>query len=156
MNVPGPRAKAVAQILSGIGAVVGCLLAPLLAAALNRRLAYFLLCFASFASCLFLFLGFDSYGWRFLTMVFLVGGISAAFYGWLPLYLPELFPTRVRATAQGIAYNSGRILAAIGSIILGYATINYAKMGAAVSGVYLVGMVIIWFAPETKGRPLPE
>ena len=59
-----------------------------------------------------LFFGFDTYNYTFLAMVFLVGGASAAFYGWLPLYLPELFPTRVRATAQGIAFNSGRILAA--------------------------------------------
>ena len=90
------------------------------------------------------------------AMVLVCGGFSAAFYGWLPLYLPELFPTRVRATAQGIAFNSGRILAAIGSISLSYATVNYAKMGQAVSLIYLVGMVVIWFAPETKGKPLPD
>ena len=36
-----------------------------------------------------------------------------SFYGWLPLYLPELFPTRIRATAQGFAFNFGRVLAAM-------------------------------------------
>ena len=39
---------------------------------------------------------------------------DASFYGWLPLYLPELFPTRVRATGQGFGFNFGRILAAVG------------------------------------------
>ena len=155
-NVPGPQAKAYAQITSGVGAFFGCLLAPLIAAALNRRIAYFLLCLGSLVSCLILFRGFTSYGVGFLAMVLLCGGFSAAFYGWLPLYLPELFPTRVRATAQGIAFNSGRILAAAGSIGLSYASVNYAKMGQAVSLIYIVGMVLIWFAPETKGKPLPE
>ena len=150
------RGKGYAQITSGVGAIIGCLLAPLMAAALNRRIAYFLLCLGSLASCLILFRGFTRYGLGFLAMVLVCGGFSAAFYGWLPLYLPELFPTRVRATAQGIAFNSGRILAAVGSISLSYATVNYAKMGQAVSLIYLVGMVVIWFAPETKGKPLPD
>ena len=46
-----------------------------------------------------------------------MGGVSASFYGWLPLYLPELFPTRVRATGQGLSFNFGRILAAIGVLL---------------------------------------
>jgi MFS family permease len=152
---PG-RGSAYAQITSGFGAIIGCLLAPMLAAALNRRIAYFLLCLGSLVSCLVLFMTFTSYGIAFLLMVLVVGGVSAAFYGWLPLYLPELFPTRVRATAQGIAFNSGRIAAGIGSIALGHMSKGYGKMGAIVSTIYIVGMVLIWFAPETKGKPLPE
>jgi SHS family sialic acid transporter-like MFS transporter len=152
----GASAKAYCQITSGLGAIVGCLLAPMLAAALNRRAAYFLLCLSSLICCQILFWGFTSYGATFLAMTFLVGGVTAAFYGWMPLYLPELFPTRVRATAQGIAYNFGRILAAVGSIILSSMSVNYAKMGATVSLIYVLGMIVIWFAPETKGKPLPE
>ena len=45
--------------------------------------------------------------------------MTAAFYGWLPLYLPELFPTRVRATGQGLSFNFGRILAAVGALYMG-------------------------------------
>jgi SHS family sialic acid transporter-like MFS transporter len=150
------NARPFTQILSGLGAIVGCLLAPLIAAKLNRRTAYFLLCLGSFISCEWLFYGFTSYGPALLIMVMIVGAMSAAFYGWLPLYLPELFPTRVRATAQGIAFNSGRILAAIGSISLGQMTGGFARMGMIVSSVYLVGMAVIWLAPETKGRPLPD
>ena len=156
-NVPKQsRYPGYAQIMSGVGAIIGCLIAPLVAAKLNRRIAYFLLCLGSLVSAEFLFTGFHSYSARFLFVVFIVGGFSAAFYGWLPLYLPELFPTRVRATAQGIAFNSGRIVAATGSIFLSLHTIDYAKMGVAVSAIYLVGMVLIWLAPETKGKPLPE
>jgi hypothetical protein len=93
-------------------------------------------------------------------MVGLVGGTTAAFYGWLPLYLPELFPTRVRATGQGISFNFGRILAAVGALQMGqfmqFYNGSYAKAGAVVTLIYIAGLVLIWLAPETKGRPLPE
>jgi SHS family sialic acid transporter-like MFS transporter len=151
-----PSAQGMSQILSGLGAIVGCLIAPLIAAVLNRRIAYFLLCLASLVSCQLLFRVFTDYTAGFMAMCFLVGGVTAAFYGWLPLYLPELFPTRVRATAQGIAFNFGRIVAGLGAIWGGTIGGSYAKMGAIVSLIYVVGMVIIWFAPETKGKPLPE
>ena len=157
--LPGATATAVgsAQMASGLGAILGCLVAPLVAAVLNRRLAYFLLCLGSLVSCQVLFRGFDAYDTSFLAMTFLVGGVTAAFYGWLPLYLPELFPTRVRATAQGISFNFGRIFAGAGGIVLGGSVPGgYAAMGAAVSLIYAVGLFVIWVAPETKGKPLPE
>ena len=49
-------------------------------------------------------------------MAFVAGGATAAFYGWFPLYLPELFPTSIRATCQGFSFNFGRVLSAIGSL----------------------------------------
>jgi hypothetical protein len=107
-----------------------------------------------------LFKGFHEFNGAFLFMVAVVGAFTASFYGWLPQYLPELFPTRVRATGQGVAFNSGRILAAVGAWQMGNITAyfdkSYPRAGEAVALVYLVGMVLIWFAPETKGRPLPE
>jgi hypothetical protein len=89
-------------------------------------------------------------------MAFVVGGVTAAFYGWLPLYLPELFPTRVRATAQGVAYNFGRIAAGVGVMSGAMVGADFAKVGAFVSLIYVIGMAIVWFGPETKGKPLPE
>jgi MFS transporter, SHS family, sialic acid transporter len=63
----------------------------------------------------------------------------------------------VRATAQGISFNFGRIFAGVGGIVLGGSVPGgYAKMGAAVSLIYVLGLIAIWFAPETKGKPLPE
>jgi hypothetical protein len=86
--------------------------------------------------------------------------ISAAFYGWLPLYLPELFPTAVRATGQGFGFNFGRIIAAVGQLqmanLLAAFDGDYSKACTIVAGVYLVGLVLIAIAPETKGQPLPE
>jgi MFS transporter, SHS family, sialic acid transporter len=93
--------------------------------------------------------------------VMLAGGVTAAFYGWIPLYLPELFGTSVRATAQGFGYNFGRILAAVGALQSGYLMKevfagNDPLAYSTMSLVYLVGVVIIWFAPETHGQPLPD
>ncbi len=156
MRSKTPGAIGVSGIVTGLGAIVGCLAAPLIAAALNRRVAYFLLCLGSLVSCQVLFRCFDDYTWGFLAMAFVAGGITAAFYGWLPLYLPELFPTRVRATAQGVAYNFGRIAAGVGAITGAMVGKDFAQIGMYVSLIYLVGMAVIWVAPETKGRPLPE
>jgi len=150
-----PGASGATGIVLGLGAIVGCFAAPVIAAALNRRMAYFLMCLGSLVSCQVLFRYFDDYSTGFLVMVFIVGGITAAFYGWLPLYLPELFPTRVRATAQGVAFNFGRILAGIGAIT-GALGKDFAQIGVYLSMIYAVGMVLIWFAPETKGKPLPD
>jgi MFS transporter, SHS family, sialic acid transporter len=151
-----PAAQGNVVMALGLGAIVGCMIAPLIAAALNRRIAYAVLCAASLVACQMLFRSYTTYNNSFLVMSFVVGATTAALYGWLPLYLPELFPTRVRATAQGIAFNFGRIFAGVGAIWGGTIGGSYAKMGAIVSLIYIAGMLLIWFAPETKGKPLPE
>ena len=155
-----PHAKANTQILSGLGAVTGCLLGGVFGGGLGRRPAYFSLCLLSLLLCGLLFRFFDQYGAWFLLTVTLVGGVTSAFYGWFPLYLPELFPTRVRATGQGVSYNSGRILAALGALTQGQLVSfyggNYAQAGAVITLIYLPGLILIWFAPETQGKPLPE
>lgn len=159
-GVHEPRVKAYAQFWQALGATVGSLLAPLLGFRFNRRPVYFGLCLGSLAACQFLFHQFDSMGPGFFAAVWLVGVFTAAFYGWLPQYLPEIFPTRARATGQGLSFNFGRILAAIGAwqmgTLLQVFQNDYAKAGAAISLVYVVGMALIWSAPETRGRPLPE
>jgi SHS family sialic acid transporter-like MFS transporter len=155
-----PAAKAEAQMIQGVGAILGCLGAPMLAAIIGRRFAYFFLCLLSLLACGFLFRFIDQFGAGFLAMSFVVSTVSASFYGWFPLYLPELFPTRMRATGQGFCYNAGRVLAAGGALAQGGLVAHfggsYSQAGAVVTLVYLAGMVVIWFAPETRGRPLPE
>jgi MFS transporter, SHS family, sialic acid transporter len=153
-------AKAVTQLLSAIGAIIGCLLGALAAGKLGRRPAYFGLCLLSLVLCGYLFRFVDAYGAAFLIFVTLIGCVTAAFYGWLPLYLPELFPTRVRATGQGLCFNFGRLLAAVGALTQGQLVAayggSYAKAGAVITLIYILGMVLIWLAPETKDKPLPD
>jgi MFS family permease len=154
-------ARAATQICSALGAILGTMAAAFLGDAIGRRRTYALLCLLSLLSTLALFQGNDHYGGRFLFFTLLAGCVTASFYGWLPLYLPELFSTRVRATAQGFSFNFGRILAAIGALQFGYLMKevfagDFVRTCSTLSLVYLVGVVIIWFAPETKGQPLPE
>ena len=113
----------------------------------------------------------DQYGPGLLGASILAGGCTASFYGWLPLYLPELFRTRVRATGQGFGFNFGRILAAIGVLQTGNLMSlfqsdvhffgrtwpgDYPLACSAMGLIYIVGVFLIWAAPETRGKPLPE
>ena len=155
-----PHAKAQVQFMLSIGAIIGCLSASWLGHRLGRRPAYFLLCVLSLVSCAYLFRVLDAFDTQFMIVTGIVGIVTAAFYGWAPLYLPELFPTHVRATGQGLAFNSGRILAAAGAMttgqLMGVFGGSYATACATITLVYVFGMVIIWFGPETKGKPLPD
>jgi len=154
------KASADAQMTQALGAITGCLIAPLIGAFLGRRPAYFLLCLTSLLMCGYVFRALTTFGREFLVWSYFTSLATASFYGWFPLYFPELFPTRVRATGQGLAYNFGRIFAAGGALAQGQLMVSfggsYAKAGAIVTLIYLVGMTMIWFAPETKGRPLPD
>jgi MFS family permease len=155
-----PSAKGWTQVCSASGAMVGCMVAALASGWFSRRTTYRLICLAAFASILFLYLGNHEFGPQLLTAVFVAGMCTASIYGWLPLYLPELFPTSVRATGQGFGYNFGRVLAAIGALqtgnLMGLFGGDYAVACSMMSGIYIVGLVVIQFAPETRGRPLPE
>lgn len=157
------------QICAALGAIVGTILAAMLGDWIGRRIAYCVLCFLSLLSVLYFYQLHSAFGEEFLFSTFVLGVCTASFYGWLPLYLPELFSTNVRATGQGFGYNFGRIFAAIAGLQVGallklienYKTYAGVKGGYPVACsiiccVYIVGMAIIWLAPETKGQPLPE
>jgi MFS family permease len=167
----GAAAKEYTQIALAIGAVIGTILAALMGDWFGRRPAYALLCLLSLGSVVVLFQANTGYGLGLLASAVFAGGATASFYGWLPLYLPELFPTRVRATGQGFGYNFGRIIAAVGVLqtgnlmglfqkdvtVGGWAfTHGYPLACTAMSLIYLVGVGLIWLAPETRGKPLPE
>jgi MFS family permease len=155
-----PTARSYTQICSAIGAILGTVAAAYFAEWFSRRKSYFVLSLGSLLLCAYLFRAPMAYDARFLWLILAAGALTASFYGWLPLYLPELFPTRIRATGQGFAFNFGRVLAAIGALqsgeLLRYFDGDYARMCSIISLVYLVGMVLIWFCPETKGQPLPD
>jgi SHS family sialic acid transporter-like MFS transporter len=167
---PSSHVKETTQIAMGIGAIVGTLAVALAAGRFGRRIVYAGLCLASIASIAWLYLGANAYGGTFLAAATLASVTTAGFYGWFPLVLPELFPTAVRTTAQGFAFNFGRVLAAIGSLQTAPLVAFFAqgldparveveafpRAGLWLSGIYLAGAALIWLIPETKGRPLPE
>jgi SHS family sialic acid transporter-like MFS transporter len=166
----GVYAKEYTQIAAASGQIVGALLAAAAACALGRRLTYAWLCVGSFVSLVYLYRANDAFDSQLLASVFVAGGLTAAFYGWFPLYFPEIFPTSIRATSQGFAYNFGRVLSAVGTLQTPVLTAYFARglaperaeidglagAGATLATIYLLGVLIIWLGPETKGRPLPE
>ncbi|MGV3485777.1 MAG: MFS transporter [Planctomycetaceae bacterium] len=151
-----------AVIATAIGAIVSTLVTPLVADKLGRRMTYTLLCLASLLTAIGFFqfntpFVSDAVPMSFLVSAFLLGAVTASFYGFFPLYFPELFPTSVRATGQGFCFNFGRLIAAVGALQLGNLVSVFGTPANAytmLSCVYLIGMVIVWLGPETKGAEL--
>lgn len=167
----GPTAAGMTLISLSLGAITGTIGGALIGGWLGRRITYCLLCLASLGSVWLWTHSCNEYGTEFLVYAFVAGTCTASFYGWLPLYLPELFGTNVRATGQGFGFNFGRILAAVGTLqitaLKNLFTDDVNRLGllfpkgypallSTVSMIYLLGAVVIWFAPETKGQPLPD
>ena len=155
-----PKSKARTMVSRSGGAVIGSLLGGLLATWLGRRFAYFLISLLSLCVSSWIF------GWLnplhpwFLWASFALGLVGTTYFGWLPLYLPELFPTRVRAAGTGISFNTGRAVAAV--VVLGTGLIvqwsggNYARIGWWTGMIYAAGMLIILFAPKTNTTGLQD
>lgn len=156
-----PTAMGWTQFWSALGSVFGCILAAWSGDWFGRRAAYFMICLLALGSTWGFYQLNESYDTRFLIWATACGFFAASFYGWIPLYFPELFPTSVRAIGQGFGFNFGRILAAIGALQTGVLIKevfqgNIANAASVMACVFIVGMVIIWWAPETKGKGLPE
>ena len=155
-----PGYKATTQAYWAVGAALGSLLGGHLANLLGRRLTYFLISLGSVTTTVSIYLFLKPLETVFLPCVFVQGFISTLFFGWLPLYLPELFPTRVRASGTGVSYNFGRFASAAG--VLGAGALmrvfdgDYARVGVITSLIYALGLVIIWFAPDTTGKSLRD
>jgi MFS family permease len=147
-----------------IGSFVGMFMFTFVAAWLSRRLAF--LC--AFVLCLFttayvfhnLRTAADAY-W----MLPMMGFAQLAVFAGYSIYFPELFPTRLRGTGVGFCYNTVRYLAAPAPMVLGQLSVALRDHGvvepfrvAAVimCSVYILGIVALIWAPETKGKPLPE
>jgi MFS family permease len=97
-----------------------------------------------------------------LTLLLLVAAINGYFslgqYSWMPVWLPELFPTRIRATAMAFVFNAPRFIAFLGPLLAGTLIVSFGGFGYAatiVASIYLLGLMVAPFLPETQGRPLP-
>jgi MFS family permease len=94
-----------------------------------------------------------------LLLLPVLGFFASGIFSGFPIYLPELYPTRLRATGAGFCFNAGRILASAGPFLTGSLVATLGSFGHAASAValiYLLGIALLPFAPETRGRPLPE
>lgn len=100
------------------------------------------------------------------TWAFVLGFCALAPFSAYCVYFPELYPTRLRATGVGFCYNCARILAAVAPFALGGLAASFASptdetiglrtAASIVAFIYVAGLIGLIFAPETKGKPLPE
>lgn len=155
-----PNYKSIVQFCWALGSAIGSFAGAQIAGFLGRRRSYFLISLATTALTIAMFQLTAPLEPAFLPVVFAQGFVSTLFFGWLPLYLPELFPTRVRAAGSGVAMNTGRFATALGVFISGalFAALggSYPMVGTFGALIYALGMIAIWFAPNTTNMNLED
>lgn len=149
--------KAATQGWWALGATLGSFVGAQLASWLGRRLSYGLISLATVTITFAMFQLTAPLKPSFHPIVFAQGFVATLFFGWLAFYLPELFPTRVRATGSGLAYNSGRFATAFGVLAAGFLFSalggDYPRVGTICASIYALGFIVIWWAPDTTKNP---
>jgi MFS family permease len=156
--------KCYGTIFQDIGSFLGMMTFTIVATYIGRRIAFlgaFILClFTTIFAFNFLKQGSDAY-W----MLPMMGFAQLSVFGGYSIYFPELFPTRLRGTGVSFCYNTVRYLAAVVPLILMElnrmlmaSNVNepFRKAATIVSFVFVIGIIALIWAPETKGKPLPE
>jgi MFS family permease len=153
------------SIMLNLGAFFGIYAFSYVTHYIGRRPAFAISFVLALLSTAFVFWTFQSVGDIFWKIP-LMGFCQLALFGGYAIYFPELFPTRLRSTGTSFCYNVARFLAASGPLALGLLTsqvyggypdpqpMRYA--GVTMCAIFLLGLIILPFAPETKGKPLPE
>jgi len=159
-EVPDYSLKAAVQFWRSVTSIIGSLLGGWLASQVGRRRCYFLISLGSLLTAQYLFRSVIPGDGQFMVLVAALGLFNGLYFGWLPLFLPELFPTHVRSTGAGVSYNFGRILAVVTVFASGWLIRHfghdYAQIGTLTSFIFAVGLVVILFAPDTAGKQLED
>jgi len=157
---PDPYLKAHVGQARAITGIVGSLLGGWIASRFGRRLTYFVVSVLSLAIAQYIFRFLLPGEPSFLFWVGALGFVSGIYFGWLPLCLPELFPTRVRSAGAGVGFNFGRIVTAVTIFLAGalmeYFGGDYARIGRLTSLLFVIGIVAIWLAPDTSHKQLAD
>ncbi len=154
--------SSVALLLQNIGGFTGMMTLAWLAQVKGRKVAFAVALTCSFLSTLLVFQGLREFS-QIFWMIPLMGFGQLSVFAVYAIYLPELFPTSLRSTGTSFCYNFGRLIAATAPFTIGQITRRlggdlegFRTAGSWVSLVLLIGLAVLPFLPETKGRPLPD
>jgi MFS family permease len=157
-HLPAAAWAGYAGLVTGVFGVFGFITLGFLADAIGRKpvtMLFYLMC---------LILTPVVYLWTWSVDVLLVwvavfGFFTLGIWAWAPVWLPEMFPTRIRGTAIGFCFNAPRLFGCIGPLIAGTLIVTFGGYGPAavtVSMFFILGFLVAPFLPETRGRPLPD
>lgn len=151
------------SITLNIGAFFGIFGFSALSQRIGRRPTFAIALLAAFFSTLIVFWYLQHF-WQIFVLVPIMGFCQLSLFGGYAVYFPELFPTRLRSTGISFCYNVGRFFAALGPLVkiglnycfngFGDDSLRYA--GMTMCSVFLMGLFVLPFLPETRGKPLPE
>jgi MFS family permease len=150
------RLVSYATMALNVGAIAGYLAFASLAERWGRRGAFLAMLVGSAVALPATFLFPNSYVTA-LALLPVLGFFTNGIFSGFPIYLPELYPTRIRATGAGFCFNAGRVLAAIGPFFTGALVArlgSFAHAASSVAGIYLLGILVLAKARETKEEVL--
>lgn len=161
------RITSIMFFIQNVGAFVGIYLFAVVAERVTRRAAFAIWFVLAWGSVLIFFWSLAGSGAQggtaLLGLAFILGFGTLGPFSGFTVYFPELFPTRLRNTGCGVGYNAAHVFAAPAALMLGNlakwyggAGRGFAMAATTISFIYLAGFVALIFAPETKGKPLPE
>jgi MFS family permease len=156
--------KGITSLLQNVGGFFGVYAFSRITHIIGRKKAFAIGFVLAMSSTGFVFWNLSQFSQVF-WMIPLMGFCQLTLFGGYAIYFPELFPTRLRSTGTSFCYNVGRFVAAVGPYVFGILTskvfigmerepMRYA--GVAMCSIFLLGLVVLPFAPETKDQPLPE
>lgn len=155
--------KMMTSIMINGGAALGIYGFGMVSQRMGRKPTFAVAFIAAFFSTAAVFWFLNEF-WQIFVLVPIMGFCQLSLFGGYAIYFPELFPTQLRSTGTSFCYNVGRFVAAVGPFGLALLTskvfqetsepLRYA--GLTMSTIFFLGLLILPWAPETKGKPLPE
>lgn len=155
--------KGISSLMINIGAFFGIYSFAIVTSYTGRRPAFAISFILAMGSTIMVFALMQDKA-QILWMVPIMGFCQLSLFGGYAIYFPELFPTYLRSTGTSFCYNVGRIVAAVGPAALGLMTSFVFQnkeepmrwAGVTMCSIFVIGLLALPFAPETKGHPLPE